>query len=196
MSADGLTIWNVADGSATTSQPTAGNPDCNDTSAPNLAVDAAATTVVIGAAGGCLVLWDVDAQSARPLAGQHTRAVTGVAISADGRSVVSGDETGKVVLWDVAAEAPRARFIADHGGAVNVVAFSAGGSAVTSVGRDGRILRYDVAAQRPEPVAQPQACRRDVLRHLQRRRGRAGNGRQRRRHPPVERRLRRNSGTG
>ncbi|GAC1450406.1 MAG: hypothetical protein NVSMB9_34830 [Isosphaeraceae bacterium] len=113
-----------------------------------------------GAAGGSLVVWDVDrGRNWRVLRGRDCDPEPGVvslftslAFSADGRTIATGTRSSptpnhRVVFWDVETGRMRSS-LRGHSDAIMAVAFSPDGKTLASASRDRSVKLWDVATGR------------------------------------------------
>ncbi|MFT8243544.1 c-type cytochrome [Roseomonas sp. BN140053] len=110
--------------------------------------------LVVGTAGGGLVLLDPDGRRRELAAG--TRPVTALAATPDGRLLAAASLPGVVTLWSLPDGRLR-QTLAGEGGPVWSVALSPDGGTAWTGGSDGRVRRWAVrggqALDGPGPVA-------------------------------------------
>jgi hypothetical protein len=111
-----------------------------------LAVQPGKDAAVTGGVEG-VELWDLAAESRRPVPVSENHQVNDLAFSRDGRQLAIATAQGAVFLWDMETWRARNRLV--HGGAsssVNAVAFNAVGDRLVSAEASGNAHLWDLAA--------------------------------------------------
>ncbi|MGO9710633.1 MAG: protein kinase domain-containing protein [Polyangiaceae bacterium] len=91
---------------------------------------------------GSLRLWDIDAQTSRPLVG-HQGGVYSMRFAENGASLLSVGQDSALHLWDVSGHAAP-RLLAGHTGAISSVAVSGDGAQAVTCGDDATARVWDL----------------------------------------------------
>ncbi|MDJ1018128.1 MAG: c-type cytochrome [Paracoccaceae bacterium] len=89
-----------------------------------------------------IILWDLEAGSARLKLEGHQGQIKALAVSPDRRTLASASWDGSVGLWDIAS-GENLHLMRGHESSVNDVAFTADGALIYSVSADGTIRTWD-----------------------------------------------------
>jgi len=96
------------------------------------------------ASDNAVQLWDVDAQTSRPLTGCGMQGLNGAAVSPDGRWIATASEDSVVRVWDLRTRTVRHELKGHKGGVIRAV-FSPDGRFLASGDRRSLICLWDLA---------------------------------------------------